>query len=298
MEQLLIEEANLVEATKTGKDYYIEGVFSTIGERNRNGRIYPKHLWESNVDSYQKHIKENSIYTLGEFQHPARAKPDPMKAVMKIEELFIEDKYVKGKAKILNNNSTETNQIKALIDEGIPISVSSRGVGRLGKGNIVEQFELKTYDIVTEPSDYNANLTGIRESLEKEVYTTETGDIVCKDGMCNLKESENNCEDKAQKLIEALEDFANKDKIIAEKQQWQDIENKFNDIFNEAKIDKGRNLELLEIKMSSVINDLYDIENQLKQNELGHLLKQVKKVIAEFNKLGDSLTKSVTMEEK
>jgi len=237
MEQLLIEEANLVEATKTGKDYYIEGVFSTIGERNRNGRIYPKHLWESNVDSYQKHIKENSIYTLGEFQHPARAKPDPMKAVMKIEELFIEDKYVKGKAKILNNNSTETNQIKALIDEGIPISVSSRGVGRLGKGNIVEQFELKTYDIVTEPSDYNANLTGIRESLEKEVYTTETGDIVCKDGMCNLKESENtktDCEDKAQKLIEALEDFANKDKILAEADRLANIELKFREIFGNS----------------------------------------------------------------
>jgi hypothetical protein len=243
--KLLVEEANIVEASKSGENYYIEGVFSTIGERNRNGRIYPRHIWESNVDKYQDHIKSNTIYTLGEFQHPPRAKPDPMKAVMKIEKLYIEDNYVKGKAKILNNNSPETNQIKALIDEGIPISVSSRGVGRLGKGNIVETYELKTYDIVTEPSDYNANLKGIRESLEKELeYDPKTNNYICKNGICSMRNNENNetidenidsqksCDKKAHKLLELFEEIANRKEKQKEEEKWKEIEEKFNNIFN------------------------------------------------------------------
>ena len=195
--KLLVEEALVLESSvleeineNTGikeKNYYIEGVFSTMGEKNRNGRIYSTKLWEDNVVAYQKEIENNTINTLGECEHPSRVAVDPMKAVMKIESLFVEGKFVKGKARILNNNMNETNQIKALIDVGMPIGVSSRGTGRM-KGEIVEAFELRTYDIVQSPSDYNANLKGLREAIEKEVvmdYTTE--DYVCANGECMLE---------------------------------------------------------------------------------------------------------------
>jgi hypothetical protein len=244
-EQLLIEEAFvpeiIVESKDGQKNYYIEGIFSTIEERNRNGRIYPKQIWETNVQKYQEEIKKNSVNTLGEFEHPSRVHVDPMKAVMKIVELKIDEtgKYVKGKAKILNDNSEITNKIKALIDEGITIGVSSRGTGRLGKGNIVEDFNLTTYDIVTQPSDYNANLKGIRESVEKPVVE-ENGKLVCKDGKCNLESIEESkettkettkCEEKALKLVEAFEEIANKKQKEEEAKKWQEIEEKFNSIF-------------------------------------------------------------------
>jgi hypothetical protein len=242
-EQLLIEEAFvpeiIVESKDGQKNYYIEGIFSTIEERNRNGRIYPKQIWETNVQKYQEEIKKNSVNTLGEFEHPSRVHVDPMKAVMKIVELKIDEtgKYVKGKAKILNDNSEITNKIKALIDEGISIGVSSRGTGKLGKGNIVEDFNLTTYDIVTQPSDYNANLKGIRESVEKPVIE-ENGKMVCKDGVCKMHENTNektDCENKAQKLVEAFETIANKKEIEAEAKKWQEIEEKFNAIFGKGK---------------------------------------------------------------
>ncbi len=171
VESVVTEEVN--EATgKKEKNYYIEGIFSTPGQKNRNGRIYPLSLWEREVTKYQNEIKNNSINTLGEWEHPARSQVDPIQAVIKIIELKVEDGLVKGKAKILNDNSEKTNKLKALIDEGMKIGVSSRGTGSV-KGDIVENFSLTTYDAVSSPSDYNANLVGLCESLENSVRVDE-----------------------------------------------------------------------------------------------------------------------------
>lgn len=51
--------------------------------------------------------------------------------------------------------------------EGYKIGVSSRGTGTVR--DIVENFSLTTYDAVSAPSDYNANLQGLCESLESSV---------------------------------------------------------------------------------------------------------------------------------
>lgn len=167
VESVVTEEVN--EATgKKEKNYYIEGVFSTPGQKNRNGRIYPLSLWEKEVTKYQEEIKNNTMNTLGEWEHPPRTQVDPLQAVMKIVDVKIDNGLVMGKAKILNNNSEKTNQLKALIDEGMKIGVSSRGVGSV-KGDIVENFSLTTWDCVSQPSDYNCNLVGLRESLENSV---------------------------------------------------------------------------------------------------------------------------------
>ncbi len=161
------EEINEASGSKE-KNYYIQGVFSTPGQKNRNGRIYPMNIWEREVAKYQEQIKNNSMNTLGEWEHPSRTSVDPLEAVMKIVELKMDNGLVVGKAKILNNNSPKTNQLKALIDEGYKIGVSSRGTGTV-RGDIVENFSLTTYDAVSSPSDYNANLQGLCESLESSV---------------------------------------------------------------------------------------------------------------------------------
>lgn len=150
---------------KQEKSYFIQGIFSTANRKNRNGRVYPKNLWEREIEAYQKEIRENTINTLGEWEHPPRHSIDPMKAVMRIIELKMDGDYVFGKAKILNNGSHETEQLKALIKEGMKIGVSSRGIGNVGSDGVVKSFKLITYDVVSNPSDYNANLNGIHESF-------------------------------------------------------------------------------------------------------------------------------------
>lgn len=152
------------EATgNTEKKYKIKGIFSTIGEKNRNGRIYPRPIWESEISNYQENFENGSINTLMEWEHPSRTNVDPMQAVAKIESLKIEGNYVIGEAVLLNNEKAQ--QLKSLIDNGIKISVSSRGVGNVRNG-IVEDFKLITYDLVSDPSDYNATMNGVCESYQ------------------------------------------------------------------------------------------------------------------------------------
>lgn len=159
-----VVEEEINEATgATSKKYKIKGIFSTIGEKNRNGRIYPRQLWENEVSKYQMNFTSGSINTLMEWEHPARTSVDPMEAVAKITDLKIKGKYVMGEAVLLDN--PKANQIKSLIDNGVKISVSSRGVGSV-KNGIVENFKLVTYDIVASPSDYNASMNGLVESYQ------------------------------------------------------------------------------------------------------------------------------------
>ena len=148
---------------KTEKKYKIKGIFSTIGEKNRNGRIYPPEIWKSQVEEYQKEIEKGTNNCLMEFEHPARSKVDIMEAVARITKLSIDKNHVIGEAVLLDN--PKANQLKSLIDNGVKLSVSSRGAGSV-VDSIVRNFHLITYDIVSEPSDYNATMNGICESYQ------------------------------------------------------------------------------------------------------------------------------------
>lgn len=161
--EFVVEESIDESTGKSSKKYKIKGIFSTIGEKNRNGRVYPREIWESEVTKYQENFQTGSINTLMEWEHPARSEVDPMEAVAKITELKIKDKYVMGEAVLLDN--PKANQIKSLIENGVKISVSSRGLGTV-KNGVVENFKLVTYDVVSTPSDYNASMNGLVESFK------------------------------------------------------------------------------------------------------------------------------------
>lgn len=214
-----VVEEEINEATGgTSKKYKIKGVFSTIGEKNRNGRIYPRELWEGEVTKYQTNFQSGSINTLMEWEHPARTTVDPMSAVAKITALKIKDKYVMGEAVLLDNE--KANQLKSLIDNGVQISVSSRGVGSV-KNGIVENFKLVTYDLVAAPSDYNATMNGLVESfqlnegvIEDLSFTVDQfGNIVpmneC-EGACDLFEKEDINKAFQDKFAQILEELKNK----------------------------------------------------------------------------------------
>jgi hypothetical protein len=168
-QNLDIESAEILnEATgQKEKTYKLKGIFSTIGEKNRNGRVYPRELWEREVKAYQTEIESGSINTLMEFEHPPRTEVDMMQAVAKINRLYIKGNFVMGEAVILNNEKSK--QLKCLIDNGVKISVSSRGVGTVENG-VVTDFKLITYDIVPNPSDFNATMNGVCESHENGIH--------------------------------------------------------------------------------------------------------------------------------
>ncbi len=160
------------------KKYRIKGIFSTPEKQNKNGRIYPMSIWEREVTKYQDILKSGHPNSLLELNHPSRSQVDMMEAVAKMEKLYIENGYVMGEAVLLNN--PKANQLKTLIDNGIKMAVSSRGVGSV-KGNMVENYNLITFDIIPnlEQSDHSAEMYGIVEGVlqDKNFLITESGEI-------------------------------------------------------------------------------------------------------------------------
>jgi hypothetical protein len=149
------------------KNYYIRGVFMESEQVNKNGRIYPSSIMEREVEKYNReYIQTNRA--LGELGHPQGPSLNLDRICHLIKEMKMDGNTVYGKAKILD--TPYGNIVKNLIDEGVRLGVSSRGMGSLKQVNGVNEvqadFSLATVDIVADPSAPNAFVNGIMEGKE------------------------------------------------------------------------------------------------------------------------------------
>jgi hypothetical protein len=158
----------LVEDAGNGKkNYFIRGIFMESEQVNKNGRVYPCSIMEREVDRYNKdYIRTNR--SLGELGHPQGPALNLDRVSHIIKEMKMNGTTVYGKAKILD--TPYGNIVKNLIDEGVRLGVSSRGMGSLkqvnGINEVQEDFSLATVDIVADPSAPNAFVNGIMEGKE------------------------------------------------------------------------------------------------------------------------------------
>ena len=158
----------ITEAKKDGKkDYIIEGVFMQADKKNRNGRIYEKKILEGAVNKYVKEQVKTGR-AVGELDHPAGPGINLDKVSHKITELRFEGSDVIGKASILK---TPMGQIvEGLLEGGVKLGVSSRGMGSLeqkqGVMRVKDDFILATVDIVQDPSAPEAFVNGIMEGVD------------------------------------------------------------------------------------------------------------------------------------
>ncbi|MCK9596366.1 primosomal protein [Candidatus Pacearchaeota archaeon] len=155
---------------------YLSGIFQKADEKNQNGRIYPYEVLESEVKNYEKLIRENR--SVGELNHPDSSEIDAKNLSHVIKKLWWEGKNLYGKLKVLSGPSGQI--LKSLINDGIKIGISSRGLGSVhekGEDIIVEDdFQLICFDIVTEPSTVDAFL--MKESKQKtSLYFTRSDKI-------------------------------------------------------------------------------------------------------------------------
>jgi len=149
------------------KNYYIRGIFMQSEQVNKNGRIYPAAIMEREVEKYNNdYIKTNR--SLGEMGHPQGPSLNLDRISHLIKEMKMDGNTVYGKAKILD--TPYGNIVKNLIDEGVRLGVSSRGMGSLkqvnGVNEVQDDFNLATVDIVADPSAPNAFVNGIMEGKE------------------------------------------------------------------------------------------------------------------------------------
>jgi hypothetical protein len=157
----------ITEKVNGKKNLIIEGVFMQADSKNRNGRVYPKEILERAVNKYVTE-QVNSGRAVGELNHPEGPTINLDKVSHKITELKFEGSNVVGKASILK---TPMGQIvEGLLEGGVKLGVSSRGMGSLVSKNGVQyvgnDFMLATVDIVQDPSAPSAFVNGVMEGVE------------------------------------------------------------------------------------------------------------------------------------
>jgi hypothetical protein len=171
--KLITEEVTNVKIIKEGKGaekkLFIEGIFLQGEIKNRNGRMYPIQTLSREVNRYNEQFISKGR-ALGELGHPDGPTVNLDRVSHKIVSLTQEGNNFVGKAQILN---TPMGKIaSSLLDEGVMLGVSSRGVGSLVTTNeghkiVGEDFLLATAaDIVADPSAPDAFVSGIMEGKE------------------------------------------------------------------------------------------------------------------------------------
>ena len=164
-----IENVKLITEEKNGKKLlYIEGVFLQSELKNRNGRKYPFSVLDREVKRYNEEYIQ-SKRALGELGHPDGPTINLDRVSHRITSLRAEGNNFIGKAQILD--TPMGNIAKNLLDEGVQLGVSSRGMGSIQKSEdcnvVADDFMLTTAaDIVADPSAPDAFVNGIMEGKE------------------------------------------------------------------------------------------------------------------------------------
>ncbi len=170
----------------------VEGILATAEVKNGNGRYYSKDLWEREINKYSQLVKENRA--MGELDHPESSVVNLKNVSHNIADMWWDGDNVIGKIEILPTPSG--NILKSLIDSGITVGVSSRGMGSLKQvGELMEvqdDFELLCWDFVSTPSNPGSYMHLVKEGLDfssqddyKKVNTI-ISEILCSQGQCPI----------------------------------------------------------------------------------------------------------------
>ena len=142
----------LNEFKDNGGKYIMRGILQKANTLNQNGRVYPLEILEREVRNYQKFIAENRA--LGELDHPDSSVVELKNASHIVKEAYMEGDICYGSVEILDTPAGKI--LKSLVDSGVTLGISSRGVGSTRKEGdyqvVQDDFQLICWDFVTEPS--------------------------------------------------------------------------------------------------------------------------------------------------
>jgi hypothetical protein len=150
----------------------LSGIMQMTETQNGNGRVYQHQTMVREVKNYQKLIKENRA--LGELDHPDDSVINLKNASHMVTAMWMEGKNVMGKIKVLETPSGKI--LKELVNGGVTVGVSSRGMGSVteanGKTIVEDDFQLICFDMVSEPSTPGAFM--MREAKEYNIDSVFT----------------------------------------------------------------------------------------------------------------------------
>ena len=162
MKELLLVEKSSTSIGKTSDPYTLEGMFTELGEENRNGRIYTKDGFLPHLTQLQKVVEQGKA--VGELDHPKVFETSLKNSSHVIEKIWFDEKdnKVYGRIKLLDTDAGKN--AKALVDAGVPLHISSRAAGTVTEDKSVKIHKLFTYDLVADPGFENAVLNTVNES--------------------------------------------------------------------------------------------------------------------------------------
>mgnify|MGYP005813723399 CR=1 FL=1 len=155
----------------------LSGVMQRAARPNGNGRVYSENILRREVESYQKIVKENRA--LGELDHPDNSVVSLERVSHKVTSIWMEDNDVFGKIQVLDTAAGKT--LRALVEGGCSVGISSRGVGSVreqgGQTIVEDDFQLICFDMVSEPSTPGAFMVRENKQLNEAVASTKADRI-------------------------------------------------------------------------------------------------------------------------
>jgi Prohead core protein serine protease len=174
-ERLTFDQAGIVvEASQPeegdAKSLYMKGIFIQGNVRNFNERVYPVKEIGRAVDRVTEILSKGESLC-GEADHPEELTINLDRVSHMITEMWMDGSNGMGKLKIIP--TPMGNLIRTLIESGVKLGVSSRGVGNVDDRGEVSGFEIITVDVVARPSAPNAYPKPVYEAL-----STKRGRII------------------------------------------------------------------------------------------------------------------------
>ncbi len=156
----------LEDLRENGGPLYLKGPMQRCEAPNQNKRIYPRRVLQREFENYQKAVRENRA--VGELDHPETSTVSLEKVSHIVREMWWDGNTWMGKVEVLNTPSGKI--LSSLIDSGVTLGISSRGVGSTNSNNegldlVADDFTLVCFDMVAEPSTHGAYM--FAESVDK-----------------------------------------------------------------------------------------------------------------------------------
>jgi hypothetical protein len=174
--QDLLTEAEKI-AVRENNAMFITGKLQEGGVLNGNQRMYPPEIMEREVKRYSDMVKDNRA--LGELDHPDSSIINLANVSHMVIDIWMDGPSVMGKCKVLDTPSGQI--LRSLVDAGVKIGISSRGMGSVkehqGTTIVEDDFQLICFDIVSEPSTPDAFMA-LSESKLRNKETLRSNRII------------------------------------------------------------------------------------------------------------------------
>jgi hypothetical protein len=185
------QQINEASSTKPGMPMILKDItIQRANAKNRNGRIYPEEILKREIDKYNDTmVKHNRA--LGELDHADSNVVNLKNVSHNIVKIYWDGDDVKGDIEILDGPEFPAGRIAAgLLRRGIPVGISSRGLGSVDEGKdgtvtVNDDFNLLTFDLVSFESTQGANMA-LKEGVETVLINKYKNiDGILRDLICN-----------------------------------------------------------------------------------------------------------------